>query len=96
MKSHLLLFLICGSVLSAQEKVGDSLSNLLSQTLDPTNKLELLSEITNFYSQLDLDQAIVFARQGVRLADQTNNKNWQPKFYEMKGRIHANKIELKN
>lgn len=62
MKSYLLLFLICGSVLSAQEKVGDSLSNLLSQTLDPTNKLELLSEITNFYSQLDLDQAIVFAR----------------------------------
>lgn len=88
----LLLFSICG--LNAQDKSIDSLTQLLSHPKDDAQKLELLSEITDFYSLRDLDKAIVYAREGVQLADKNNDKKWQPKFYEMKGRIHANMLQL--
>lgn len=88
----LLLFQIC--VLNAQEKNIDSLTQLLSNPKNDAQKLEVLSEITSFYSLRDLEKAIVYARQGVQLADKTKDKKWQPKFYEMKGRIHANMLQL--
>lgn len=88
----LLLFQICA--ISAQEKNIDSLTQLLSHPKDDVQKLELLSEITDFYSLRDLDKAIIYAREGVQLADKNNAKKWQPKFYEMKGRIHANMLQL--
>ncbi len=88
----LLLFPIFG--LNAQDKRIDSLTQLLSHPKDDAQKLELLSEITEFYSLRDLDKAIVYAREGVQLADKNNAKKWQPKFYEMKGRIHANMLQL--
>ncbi|HET8803120.1 MAG TPA: tetratricopeptide repeat protein, partial [Aequorivita sp.] len=88
----LLLFQIFG--LNAQDKRIDSLTQLLSHPKDDAQKLELLSEITDFYSLRDLDKAIVYAREGVQLADKNNAKKWQPKFYEMKGRIHANMLQL--
>lgn len=88
----LLLFSICG--LNAQEKNIDSLTQLLSHPKNDAQKMELLSEITDFYSLRDLDKAIVYAREGVQLADKNNAKKWQPKFYEMKGRIHANMLQL--
>ena len=88
----LFLFSICG--LHAQDKSIDSLTQLLSHPKDDAHKLELLSEITDFYSLRDLDKAIVYAREGVQLADKNKAKKWQPKFYEMKGRIHANMLQL--
>ncbi len=88
----LLLFPIC--VLQAQDKRIDSLSQLLSQPINDSQKLEVLSEITDFYSLRDLDKAIIYAREGVQLADKTKAKKWQPNFYEMKGRIHANMLQL--
>lgn len=88
----LLLFPIC--TLNAQDKRIDSLTQLLSHRKDDAQKLELLSEIAEFYSLRDLDKAIIYAREGVQLADKTKTKKWQPKFYEMKGRIHANKLQL--
>lgn len=88
----LLLFSIC--VLNAQDKKIDSLTQLLSHPKNDAQKLELLSEITDFYSLRDLDKAIVYARNGVKLADKTKSEKWQPKFYEMQGRIHANMLQL--
>ncbi|MDP2686020.1 MAG: tetratricopeptide repeat protein [Aequorivita sp.] len=88
----LLLFSICG--LNAQDKSIDSLTQLLSHPKDDAQKLELLSEVTDFYSMRDLEKAIIYAREGVQLADKNNAKKWQPKFYEMKGRIHANLLQL--
>ncbi len=89
----LLLFLFF-NLLSAQEKEIDSLKQLLSRPENNEQKLKLLSEITDYYSLRDLDEAIIYARKGVNLADKTGNQNWQPKFYEMKGRIHANMLQL--
>ncbi len=94
MKNLFLLLLLPLSVLNAQEKNIDSLTQLLSNYKNDAQKLELLSEITDFYSLRDLDKAIVYAREGVKLADKTKAKKWQPKFYEMKGRIHANMLQL--
>ncbi|MBC8882421.1 tetratricopeptide repeat protein [Flavobacterium piscinae] len=42
----------------------------------------------------DMKQALILAKKGVQLADQLNDKNWQPQFYEMEGRMHANLLQL--
>ncbi|GGG57222.1 hypothetical protein GCM10010976_30080 [Bizionia arctica] len=79
---------------SGQNYQIDSLSHLLQNEKDSPIKLELLEELVTVQSQSDFEKAIVFARQGVLLSDKTNNTKWQPKFYEMQGRIHANLLEL--
>lgn len=88
------LFLLSLNLLSAQEANLDSLSAVLKTTKDNEVKLSILNEIVKTLSNINLDSAIVFARQGVKLADQVKSKKWQPQFYEMKGRIHANRLEL--
>ena len=94
MKKIFLLLFISFSALSAQNKELDSLNLLVKNAGTDLQKLEVLNEITSFYSLRDLEKAIVYARQGVNLADKIKEKNWQPKFYEMKGRIHANMLQL--
>ncbi|MDN3724878.1 tetratricopeptide repeat protein [Aequorivita sp. SDUM287046] len=92
-KLCVLLFLSFFIVL-AQNKEQDSLNLLIKNARTEVQKLEVLNEITDFYSLRDLEKAIVYARQGVIIADKTKDKKWQPKFYEMKGRIHANMLQL--
>lgn len=78
----------------AQNISIDSLNNLLlNETID-TKKLELFEEIVTVSSNTDFKQALTYARQAVKLANNTQSKTWQPKFNEMKGRIHANLLEL--
>ncbi|WP_188466362.1 tetratricopeptide repeat-containing sensor histidine kinase [Bizionia arctica] len=90
----LVLFLLYMPFVSGQNYQIDSLSHLLQNEKDSPIKLELLEELVTVQSQSDFEKAIVFARQGVLLSDKTNNTKWQPKFYEMQGRIHANLLEL--
>lgn len=94
MKKIFLLLFISFNAIVAQNKEQDSLNLLVKNAGTELQKLEMLNEITSFYSLRDLDKAIIYARQGVALSDKTNDKNWQPKFYEMKGRIHANMLQL--
>lgn len=78
----------------AQNISIDSLNNLLlNETID-TKKLELFEEIVTVSSNTNFKQALTYARQAVKLANNTQSKTWQPKFNEMKGRIHANLLEL--
>jgi len=72
----------------------DSLNNLLSKETKDIKKLELLEAIVAMASGIDFKEALIYARQAVNLANTTENKNFQPKFNEMKGRIHANLLEL--
>ncbi|GAL68516.1 hypothetical protein JCM19301_1914 [Jejuia pallidilutea] len=51
--------------------------------------MELFEELVNTASNTDFKIAIVYARLATDLANKTQNKTWQPKFNEMKGRIHA-------
>jgi two-component sensor histidine kinase len=77
-----------------QNQKIDSLSKLLQNETDNQIKLELISELTNLEFQTNFEKAIVYARQGVALSEKIKNNQWQPKFYEMQGRIHANLLEL--
>ncbi|WP_152572208.1 hypothetical protein [Jejuia pallidilutea] len=62
---------------------------LLSKETNTIKKLELFEELVNTASNTDFKIAIVYARLATDLANKTQNKTWQPKFNEMKGRIHA-------
>ncbi len=81
-------------MLIGQNTLSDSLGTLLSKENSSQKKLEILSELVSEFNGSDLKKAMEYARKGVMLAEQSGNKTWQPKFYEMKGRIHANSLEL--
>lgn len=90
----LLFIILFNQVYFSQNKSVDSLNLLLSKETVNSTKLEILSQIVSFESNTDLKKALVYARQGVTLSNEIKDKNGQPKFNEMKGRIHANLLEL--
>ncbi len=90
----LLFIILLNQVGFSQNKSVDSLNLLLSKETVNSTKLEILRQIVSFESNSDLKKALVYARQGVTLSNKIKDKNWQPKFNEMKGRIHANLLEL--
>lgn len=77
-----------------QNNPYDSLEHLLASEKVDTNKLSLLKQLTDIAFESDMAKALLYARQGVQLADKISDKNWQPKFYEMEGRMHANLLQL--
>ncbi|MEO8109644.1 MAG: histidine kinase dimerization/phosphoacceptor domain -containing protein [Ginsengibacter sp.] len=77
-----------------QNNPYDSLEHLLASEKADTNKLSLLKQLTDIAFESDMAKALLYARQGVQLADKIGDKNWQPKFYEMEGRMHANLLQL--
>lgn len=91
---HFFIFLFCIQFNYGQNKKIDSLSNLLQIEKDNNIKFNLLSELVTQQSLTNLERAIVYARQGVALSEKVKNSQWQPKFHEMQGRIHANLLEL--
>ena len=89
-----LIFLLFFQFSLGQNTAIDSLNNLLSNETIVTQKFPLLEQIVTIASNTDLKKALVYARQAVKLANNNQSQNWQPKFNEMKGRIHANLLEL--
>ncbi|MEO6347447.1 MAG: histidine kinase dimerization/phosphoacceptor domain -containing protein, partial [Aquaticitalea sp.] len=72
----------------------DSLTNLLKVAKTNISKLELLSALVDEASKTDLNLAKDYASLGAKLAIKLNDQTWQPKFYEMEGRMHANLSQL--
>ncbi|WP_417854790.1 histidine kinase dimerization/phosphoacceptor domain -containing protein [Xanthomarina gelatinilytica] len=72
----------------------DSLSEALQKETDKNLKLAIIDELANTAFQTDFETALDYAKQGVLLSEKNQNKEWQPKFYEMTGRIHANLLDL--
>ncbi len=72
----------------------DSLERMLAIEKVDTQKLELIKQLVDVAFNADMQRALVYAQQGVQLSDKTKNKNWQPRFYEMEGRMHANLLHL--
>ncbi|MEO6637742.1 MAG: histidine kinase dimerization/phosphoacceptor domain -containing protein, partial [Ginsengibacter sp.] len=72
----------------------DSLEQRLAAEKVDTNKLNLLKQLTEIAFGSDMERALTYARQGVQISDKIGDKNWQPKFYEMEGRMHANLLQL--
>lgn len=81
-------------VLLGQNAALDSLERRFSLEKNDAQRLELLKQMTDLAFGVDFNTALVFARRGVELAEQTGDKNWQPRFYEMRGRMHANLFQL--
>ncbi|MEO7835341.1 MAG: tetratricopeptide repeat protein, partial [Ginsengibacter sp.] len=90
---YLLLFLF-GQSVYAQRNPSDSLKRELAVTKVNSRKLEIIKQLVDISFESDIQKALEFSRQGVQLADKIGDKNWQPKFYEMEGRMHANLLHL--
>jgi len=77
-----ILFLFLSSLANAQAvSKPDSLANVLNGEKSETKKLELVIEVMMAYGKSDFEKALKFARLGVTLADQSNDKVWKPKVY---------------
>ncbi|MBC7874898.1 MAG: tetratricopeptide repeat protein [Ferruginibacter sp.] len=77
-----------------QDNPYDSLEKRLAVETVDERKLEILSQLVMVSFNHSLQKAQQYATQGVSLADKTGNKNWQPKFYEIRGRVHSNLLHL--
>jgi len=77
-----------------QKNAYDSLEQLLRTEKVDTAKLALLNQLVNLAFGSDLNKALAYAKQGVKLAEKTGDKNWQPRFWELAGRMHANLLHL--
>lgn len=91
-----LFFLLClpANLLFCQNTPLDSLEQRFATEKAIPQKLELLSQMTSAAFGIDFKQALGYAKRGVALAEKTGDKDWQPKFYEMQGRMHANLGQL--
>ena len=96
MIKNLLLFVFCclQILVYGQNAPLDSLEQRFSTEKDNGQKLELLSTMTSQAFEENIHVALGYAKRGVALSEQTGDKNWQPKFYEMQGRMHANLLQL--
>jgi len=81
-------------MLHAQNQPYDSLEKRLAIEKSYEKKLTILNQLVDAAFREDLNKGLKYTRNGVALADKTGDKNWQPKFYEMQGRMHANLLEL--
>ncbi len=94
MKPILLLFIVFSQLLSAQENEITVLEAQLRSENNATKKLEIIRQLVDITFDTDMKQALVYAKQGVILSEKSKNKEWQPKFYEMQGRMYANLLVL--
>ena len=94
MKKIYVIFILFAQYTHGQGNPYDSLEKKLVVEKHDDIKLELLSQLVTLAYHYDLHKALEYAKQGVKLADTTLNKNWQPKFYEIQGRVYANLLAL--
>lgn len=94
MKIIFFFFLVLTQSAQAQVSPSDSLEIQFSKARSDTQKLKILKQIVDIYSGTDMKKALIYAKRGVAFADKSHQVEWQPKFYETEGRIHANLLEL--
>lgn len=78
----------------SQGNIYDSLELQLKSAKTGAQKLEILKQLVDAAFGSDLQKALAYAKQGVQLSDEIGDKNLQPEFYEMEGRMHANLLQL--
>tara|TARA_R110000868_G_scaffold73300_4_gene212741 strand:- start:655 stop:2538 length:1884 start_codon:yes stop_codon:yes gene_type:complete len=94
MKNLLYLFLIFFYIANSQETTIKELQQKLHLEKQANKQLEIINDMVAIAFNQNIEQALEFSKQGVQLSETTADKNWQPKFYEMQGRMHANLLEL--
>jgi len=80
--------------LFSQNTPLDSLEQRFSTETTDASRMELLSQMVGIAFGVDFKTALEYAKRGVALAEKNGDPNWQPKFYEMRGRMHANLAQL--
>ena len=78
----------------SQETPIEALQKKLSSEKETSKQLEILNDIVAIAFNQDISEALKFAKQGVKLSEKAGDTNWQPKFYEIQGRMHANLLQL--
>lgn len=94
MKILLVFFAVFPQVIFSQNLEFDHLQKQFDQETNAPKKLEILNEMAQLTFDFDLKKALELSRKGVLIAENSNNKEWLPKFLEMQGRMHANLLEL--
>ena len=94
MKIIYLLLLFFGQSAYPQRNLYDSLERELAMAKTDTQKLVLLKQLTDVAFGSDMEKALEYAKRGVALSDKIGDKDRQPQFYEMEGRMHANLLHL--
>ncbi|XMO86985.1 tetratricopeptide repeat protein [Algibacter sp. AS12] len=95
MKKLIFLFFIINTFSYSQDNITIiQLQQKLNLEKESIKKLEIINDMVNIAFNQDMAQALKFSKLGVELSEKANNKNWQPKFYEMQGRMHANLLHL--
>src|SRR6185312_8935536 len=94
MKKIFLLSFLSIQFAYSQKSPYDSLELRLAAEKADTQKLVLLKQLVDVAFGIDMQKALAYAKKGVQLSDNIGDKNWQPKFYEMEGRMHANLLQL--
>jgi two-component system, sensor histidine kinase PdtaS len=94
MKKFFVLLILFVQFVHGQNNPYDSLELRLASEKTDTQKLKLLKQLVDVAFGADMQKALGYAKQGVQLSDKIGDKKWQPKFYEMEGRMHANLLQL--
>jgi two-component sensor histidine kinase len=94
MKKIYSLLLVFSQIAFSQNSTLVEMQKKLDAEKKASNKLEILNKMVAVAFNGDIEQALVYAKKGVQLSDKIGDKNWQPKFYEMQGRMHANLLQL--
>ncbi len=81
-------------LLRAQNAPIDSLERLFVLEKSTDRQFDLLRQMVDVSFGADVKQALYHAKRGVALAEKAGDKDWQPQFYEMQGRMHANLLQL--
>lgn len=89
-----LSFLAPLTYILCQNSPFDSLEQRLAAEQTDAKRLEILSQLTEIAYGVDFAKALGYAKKGVALSTQSNDKEWLPKFEEMQGRMHANLGQL--
>lgn len=78
----------------SQKNPYDSLGLKLASIKVDAQKLEIIKQLVDIAFESDIEKALEFSRRGVQLADKIRDKNLQPEFYEMEGRMLTNLLHL--
>ena len=94
MKKIFFIFFFSFHLAYGQSNPYDSLELKLHVAKADTEKLQIIKQLVDVAFASDMQKALEYSRQGVQLADKIKDKNWQPKFDEMEGRMQANLLHL--
>jgi two-component sensor histidine kinase/Flp pilus assembly protein TadD len=94
MKKIIFIFFFSFHFACGQSNPYDSLELMLHVAKANTEKLQIIKQLVDVAFASDIQKALEYSIRGVELAERIKDKNWQPKFYEMEGRMQANLLHL--